>query len=73
MTDVGCAHEVLTDKETGLIVPVGDSATFTQALQHLVRDAALRERLGQAARISVQAQLKAQQDNYGVAWREALT
>lgn len=32
MTDVGCAGEVVKDHENGLIVPVGDTLAFTQAI-----------------------------------------
>ena len=36
MTDVGCAGEVVKDRENGLVVPVGDSGALTRALVHVV-------------------------------------
>ena len=36
MTDVGCAGEVVKDRENGLVVPVGDSGALTRALAHVV-------------------------------------
>ncbi len=46
--------EILTDGESGLIVPVEDGPSLTRALLTLVRDPGLRRRLGGAAREVVQ-------------------
>jgi glycosyltransferase involved in cell wall biosynthesis len=55
-TTVGAAAGGLVrDGETGLIVPPGDPAALTDAVQRLLGDAALRERLGDAARSAVAA------------------
>lgn len=43
-------REVVTDGETGLLVPARDAAALAGALQRLAEDAALRRRMGEAAR-----------------------
>lgn len=51
---IGTRHnavpEIIADEESGLLVPVGDVAALTVAIQALVDSAALRERLGANAR-----------------------
>lgn len=37
-TDVGGVREIVRDGETGLLVPAGDLAALTQALQHVLRE-----------------------------------
>ena len=54
VSDVGGLPEVVRDGETGLIVPRDDAPALQAALKRLVRDAGLRERLGQAGRAHVQ-------------------
>ena len=49
-TDVGGIPEVVRDGETGLLVPPGDVAALTAALDRLTADRELRRRLGEAAR-----------------------
>ena len=48
-TSTGSIAELVTD-EAGIIVAPGDLAAFTAALEHVVGDAALRERLAEGAR-----------------------
>ncbi|HEY4202425.1 MAG TPA: glycosyltransferase family 4 protein [Devosiaceae bacterium] len=48
-TPVGAVEDIITNEETGLLVPPGDVAALTTALTRLVEDPALRTRLGQAA------------------------
>ena len=48
-------HGVVTDTETGLLVPVDDPAALAWAMEELARDAALRQRLGEAGRRRVAA------------------
>ena len=43
-------HGVVTDTETGLVIPVDDPAALAWAIEELARDAALRQRLGEAGR-----------------------
>ncbi len=47
-TDVSAIPELIRDGETGLLVPPGDPAALTVALARLIRDPALRARLGAA-------------------------
>jgi len=47
--DVSGTAEVVRDGETGLLVPNGDVAGFSRKLETLVRDEALRRRLGAQA------------------------
>lgn len=49
-TDVGGNGELITDGENGLLVPPNDTKTLTDALAHLLGDAALRERFAKNAR-----------------------
>ena len=50
--------EVLRDGETGLLVPPGDDAALAGALRTLLSDAAMRARMGKAARADVQARFE---------------
>ncbi len=47
-TRVGGIPELVEDGEHGFLVPVGDNEALTRAIETLVRDANLRERLGRA-------------------------
>lgn len=47
-TPVGAIEDIITDGETGLLVPPGDVDALTAALTRLVTDAGLRVRLGTA-------------------------
>lgn len=50
-TRLGTGVEYVTlDEETGLLVPPGDEAALASALNRLLGDAALRQRLGEAGR-----------------------
>jgi glycosyltransferase involved in cell wall biosynthesis len=42
--------EIVRDGENGLLIPANDPETLRRALRLLMRDAALRDRLGRAAR-----------------------
>jgi PEP-CTERM/exosortase A-associated glycosyltransferase len=52
-SDVGGLRELIRDGETGLLFHAGDPADLERALARAVEDAALRLRLGEAARASV--------------------
>jgi glycosyltransferase involved in cell wall biosynthesis len=47
-TRVGVVPEVLEDGETALLVPAGEAVPLAAAIERLLRDAALRKRLGEA-------------------------
>lgn len=49
-TAVGAVPEIVADGETGLVVPPRDDAALAVAMRRLATDAALRGRLGRAAR-----------------------
>jgi glycosyltransferase involved in cell wall biosynthesis len=51
-TTVGGNTDMISHGETGLLVPPGDVYALAAAMQRLIDDAALRERLGQAAQQS---------------------
>ena len=52
-TRVGGTSDIVTDRETGLLVPFGDDAALKQALLSVLGDEALRRALGQRARNAV--------------------
>jgi glycosyltransferase involved in cell wall biosynthesis len=47
---VGAAYDLLRDGENGVLVPAGDVAAATAALQRLASDAGLRRALGNRSR-----------------------
>jgi glycosyltransferase involved in cell wall biosynthesis len=49
-TAVGGLAEAVVEEETGLLVPVGDARALRRAIQRLLDDRPLRERLGEAGR-----------------------
>jgi glycosyltransferase involved in cell wall biosynthesis len=51
---IGQMAELIQDGVTGLLVAPGDPAELASALERLVRDPGLRQRLGQRARHSVE-------------------
>ena len=56
-TAVGGLPDAIRDGETGLLVPPGDPTALREAIQRLLADADLRERLGIAARAHAEANL----------------
>jgi glycosyltransferase involved in cell wall biosynthesis len=51
---VGGIPDLVTDGETGLLVPPGDAVALAETLERVLTDRALAERLGAAARIAVE-------------------
>jgi glycosyltransferase involved in cell wall biosynthesis len=49
-TDVGAVRDVVRDGETGVLVPTGDRGALATAVDTLLSDPALRDRLGSTAR-----------------------
>lgn len=54
MTDVGCAGEVIRDKESGLVIPVGDKEKLKKAMQEIIQNKELRIKIGKGAQEAVQ-------------------
>lgn len=48
MTDVGCAGEVIENKKSGLVIPVGNQKKLREAMIKLIEDKELRKKLGEA-------------------------
>jgi glycosyltransferase involved in cell wall biosynthesis len=55
-TRVSALPELIRDGETGLLVPPDDAAALAAALERLIRDPALRQRLGQAGEARLRAE-----------------
>jgi glycosyltransferase involved in cell wall biosynthesis len=53
-TDCGGNAEIVIDGACGLLVPTGSPSSIADAIGQLYRDDALRERLGQAARLRIE-------------------
>ena len=53
-SNVGGIPDLVTDGETGVLVPPGDASALAGALVRVLQDRELAERLGSAARIAVQ-------------------
>ena len=45
-------RDIITDGEDGFLVPLYDEATFAERLSTLMRDEALRTRMGKAAEVA---------------------
>ncbi len=56
VSNVGGNPEAVIDGETGLLFPARDAAALAEALERLLADRALRQRLGAAARRRVQTE-----------------
>jgi len=56
----GGVPEIVRDRETGLLVPMGDAEALAQGMLELLQDSALRERLGRAGRGYVEGSLTVQ-------------
>jgi glycosyltransferase involved in cell wall biosynthesis len=59
-TRVGGIPEVVEDKESGLLVPAGDVAALTEALETLIHDAPRRRALGRAAKVRARERFSAE-------------
>ncbi|MEY4764751.1 MAG: hypothetical protein RI907_1424 [Pseudomonadota bacterium] len=70
---VGGNPEIIHDDETGLLVPVSDASATLAALERLVCDVDLRQRLGQAAQhwVGAHASTTALEQAYDLCYRAA--
>lgn len=66
-SEVGGLPEVVTDEEDGLLVPPGDSSALAAALLRVLGDRKLAERLGRAARATIERRFAASQAAAAVA------
>lgn len=73
-TDVGCVRELLSDGVEGLIVPSENPAALEAAMERLILSAALRRRMGSAARDHAEREYdrKAWTERMVAVYREAL-
>lgn len=74
MTDVGCAGEVVVDNESGLVVPVGPKTALVEAMSKLIKDQALRSRLGSnlAQKVALLPSKDQTLSLYSQAWKKLL-
>ncbi len=72
-TDVGGNPEIIQHEATGLLVPPDDADATLKALQRLLADAGLRDRLGRATRewVRANASLNALRLRYDALYRQA--
>jgi colanic acid/amylovoran biosynthesis glycosyltransferase len=61
-SDVGGLRDAIRTEETGLLVPAVDPAALRTALERLLGDEELRDRLGAAARLAAAAQFSQEQE-----------
>jgi len=54
-TDAGGVPEIITHEHTGLLVPPGDAGALADALQRLITEPGLRERLAAAGKTDADA------------------
>jgi len=66
--------EIITDRETGLLVPRGDAGALAASILELARDASLRERLSRAVRLHVERNFDIDEvaRRYALVYRELL-
>ena len=60
VTDSGGSPELVVDGVSGIVVPPRDAQALAEAFETLYRDAALRERMGHAARERIGADFRNQ-------------
>lgn len=70
VSPVGSIGDVVQDGENGLLVPPGDEAAIRRALQSLLADEGMRERLAKAARSTVEPfAIESYMDEMAARWR----
>lgn len=74
VTDVPAVRPSVRDSDAGLLVPFGDREAFAAAVERLVRDSALRARLGRNARAAAETHFSLDRlaADYLRAYRDAL-
>jgi len=71
-TDVPGCRDLITNEETGILVPLGDTSALTEAIDRLLRERALAGKLGKSASrcVSEKWDLHVTFDNYEGLYRE---
>ena len=70
-TQIAGIPELVEHGKSGLLVPPGDSGALTDAIENLMANGALRDRLGHAGRATVEQEFNAQRE---AAWlKEIMT
>jgi glycosyltransferase involved in cell wall biosynthesis len=74
MTNVGCAGEFIKDRESGLVIPIGDEAKLIEAMQNLINNKQLLEELGNNVKKSLSGLLTKEETLklYKESWQKAL-
>ncbi|HOZ56463.1 MAG TPA: glycosyltransferase family 4 protein [bacterium] len=74
MTDVGCAGEVIKNKESGIVIPIGDLGKLVEALREVLVSDNLRSSLGMNAQAATQTLPTKEQtlDLYRNSWEKAI-
>ncbi|MGZ3306301.1 MAG: glycosyltransferase family 4 protein, partial [Asticcacaulis sp.] len=72
-TDVGALPDIVENEKTGLVIQPGDVDGLTQAIERLLNDKALREKLGKNGRAMYEQRLNlaAYVNNMTAVWRKA--
>jgi len=70
MTDVGCAGEVVRNGENGVVIPIGDQAALTAAIERLYLNPTERTRLSEAGRQTALALEPQTQEAYLARYRK---
>ncbi len=73
MTDVGCAGEMIVDDKNGLVVPVDDHQALAKALEKLMTEDGLKDRLVAAATDNIKNYWTKEQilNGYKESWEKA--
>lgn len=73
-TDVGCAREVLLDKEHGLVVPVGDKEALVSAMETMSQNSSLYNEIkNNLSELDVDTLPGTNVQNYGDLWLKTLS
>jgi len=74
MTDVGCAGEIVEDSKNGLIIPVNNPASLSEAVIKMIRDSGLREKF-KSAGLEIVKNLPGKEENlasYKESWEKTI-
>ena len=74
MTDVGCAGEVIKNRESGIVISVGNQRKLEEAMIELIEDKELRGALGENASFAVKKLLSKKEvmELYKKSWQKVI-